>query len=101
MKRFANKHIEITLLSKYEDGMSLVFFENSNLSFIIIAEIAHKQARNVMSITIQNYIQSKHFSEVLNLLFQMGFVKKKVHHIPANYHIEVSEINGNRPAPGV
>jgi hypothetical protein len=76
VQRFANKHIKTTLLTKYEDGMNLVFFENSNLSFFIIAEFAHKQARSVMSITVQNYIQSKHFSEALNLLFHMGFVKK-------------------------
>ncbi|MBU36174.1 MAG: hypothetical protein CMG29_03050 [Candidatus Marinimicrobia bacterium] len=76
MKRFTNKHIETTFLTKHEDVMNSVFFENSNLSFIIIAEIAHKQARSVMNITVQNYIQSKHFPEVLNLLFHMGFVKK-------------------------
>jgi hypothetical protein len=78
VKRFTNKHIETTFLTKHEDVMNSVFFENSNLSFIIIAEIAHKQARSVMSITVQNYIQSKskHFPETLNLLFHMGFVKK-------------------------
>jgi hypothetical protein len=69
VKRFANKHIETTLLTKYEVGMNLVFFENSNLSFFIIAEFAHKQAGSVMSITVQNYIQSKHFSEVLIYYF--------------------------------
>jgi len=63
VNRFANKHIETTLLTKYEDGMSLVFFENSNLTFIIIAEIAYKQARSVMSITVQNYIQSKRYQK--------------------------------------
>ncbi len=42
MKRFANKHIETTLLTKYEDGMNLVFFKNSNLSSFIIAEISHR-----------------------------------------------------------
>ncbi len=61
MKRFANKHIETTLLAKHEDDMNLVFFENSNLSFFIIAEFAHKQAGSVMNVTVQNYIQSKHF----------------------------------------
>ncbi len=76
MKRFTNKHIETTFLTKHEDVMNSVFFENSNLSFIIIAAIAHKQVRNVMSITVQNHIQTKHFSETLNLLFHMEFVKK-------------------------
>ncbi len=69
MKRFAIKHIETTLLTKYGDYMNLAFFENSNLSFIIIAEFVHKQAGSVMSITVQNYIQSKHFSETLIYYF--------------------------------
>jgi hypothetical protein len=78
VKRLTIRHIDTTILTKVEENMNLVAFENSNLSFIIIAEIAHKQARSVMSITVQNYIQSKskHFPETLNLLFHMGFVKK-------------------------
>jgi hypothetical protein len=63
VKRFASKHTETTLLTKYEDGMNLVFFENSNLSFFIIAEFAHKQAGSAMNFTVQYYIQSKHLQK--------------------------------------
>jgi hypothetical protein len=78
VKRFTNKHIETTFLTKHEDVMNSVFFENSNLSFIIIAEIAHKQARSVMSITVQNYIQSKskHFSRNVKFTISHGICKE-------------------------
>ena len=57
-KRLTIRHIDTTILTKVEENINLVVFDNSNLSFIIIA------------------VKPINKPEVLNLLFHMGIVKK-------------------------
>ncbi len=46
-KRLTSRHTDTTILTKVEENMNLIVFDNSNLSFFIIAEIAHKHIRSV------------------------------------------------------
>ena len=46
-KRLTIRHIDTTILTKVEENINLVVFDNSNLSFFIIAEKTHKQVRGV------------------------------------------------------
>jgi len=46
-KRLTSRHTDTTILTKVEENNNPILFDNSNLSFLITEEKAHKQVRNV------------------------------------------------------